>query len=376
MAKSGGMLNAICAKLLKTTNPSDTSDEGPSGDQDDAEETTDADVENNNAPNIKKPARSSSGVPGALVPPDFRHGASSVAGRKSRRKNQAPRNIAQLHEEDEGNEEVIEKYEVELDRAQVIHMPTTRPLLREFAEDVEALDLSSAACKRESLSLSNSSSSVRIETSAAEEYTMDVTGALDLSLSKGSNKSSDSQNSISSFLGRAWDPVATLESESSRDSVETFFRSAGAAQRHAAYVHAAEKAFDLPAFSSGTGSSDATDMKNYARELLSLYGVGKQEAESITESVSLENFASGNILARQMPMAHVSLALAAVSGRDRSVGDAEDTSADRNRRESSLGQPGTTSPEDATDSTKLQQGEYFHALHCRLVLCCAELLFF
>ena len=34
-------------------------------------------------------------------------------------------------------------------------------------------------------------------------------------------------------------------------------------------------------------------------ELLSLYGLGKQEAESITESVSLENFSSGSILARQ-----------------------------------------------------------------------------
>ena len=370
MAKSGGMLNAICAKLLKTTNDV-TCDKSTADtcDKDD-EEAVDADVENNNAPGYKNttvikdqhggrmmipsPAQDSqqsidslmsieteSSIRAKPLSPQestspIRNGHSRRAsGRRNRRKNMAPRNIAQLHEADDFIEEEIEEFEINNRGIDLVNMPVdeqrgkdvmVEAVRMEGSDDgclMTALDLSSSVStsNRDSESLATSASSVQIETLAAEEYTMDVTGALDLSLSKNS-KSSDSNNV--SFPSSTMSQMMTLETDdSSRDS-----ESADIYVQTADPTKSSALPSGTPAREKAPNSSDANDMKDYAQntmnELLSLYGLGKQEAESITESVSLENFSSGNILARQLPGTQLNqnqqiqvqaAALAAVAGR-------------------------------------------------------------
>ena len=365
MAKSGGMLNAICAKLLKTTNDSnDDNSTADTCDKDEEEEAVDADVENNNAPGYKdtvimtqqtgrmmipSPTQDSQRSIDSLIsietesstrakPLSPQEERSSLAhdehsfktSRRNRRKNLAPRSIAQLHEADDYIEEEIEEFEINNRDATLFHtqseeaknqttMVNTVIIDGNDANETMVLDLSNSVSSsaRGSESLTTSSTSVQIETLAAEEYIVDVTGALDLSLSKNS-KSSDSNsasmNSDSSQL------MAVVTDDSSRDSTPppTYPQITANLLGMSSEPQSKEKV---------SSCSDAKDMKSYAQntmnELLSLYGLGKQEAESITESVSLENFSSGNILARQMPgpqlnqqiQAVTSAALAAVADR-------------------------------------------------------------
>ena len=362
MAKSGGMLNAICAKLLKTTN-NIPCDKIAADKCDKDEEAVDADVENNNTPGYKEPTVIKTQHRGRMMIPSptqdslqsidslmsietessirakplspqestspVRNGHSHKPSRRNRRKNMAPRSIAQLHEADDFIEEEIEEFEINNRGIDLVNVPEDGQRSKQAMvegvriegsdgdNEMVALDLSNnvSTSNRDSESLTTSASSVQIETLAAEEYTMDVTGALDLSLSK-SSKSSDNSYSDSknlSFTSSSMSQIMAVESDdSSLDS-----ESADIYAQTAVAVRSPHLPSGFSTREKTSNSSDAKDMKNYAQntmnELLSLYGLGKQEAESITESVSLENFSSGNILARQIPGAQLNQQIQAVT---------------------------------------------------------------
>ena len=354
MAKSGGMLNAICAKLLKTTN--DATDDNTTADtcDKDEEEAVDADVENNNTPGYKdtvimtqrngrmmipSPTQDSQQSIDSLIsietesstrakplsPQEKRSSLahnehSSKSNRRNRRKNIAPRSIAQLHEADDYIEEEIEEFEINNRDATLFHTQSEEPknqasmvntVIIDGNDENETmvLDLSNSVSSsvRGSESLTTSSSSVQIETLAAEEYIVDVTGALDLSLSKNSKSSDITSVSVKSESSQL---VTVVTDDSSRDSTPPPVYP----QITANLLGMSSEPQSRDKVSS---CSDAKDMKSYAQntmnELLSLYGLGKQEAESITESVSLENFSSGNILARQMPGSQLNQQIQAVT---------------------------------------------------------------
>ena len=378
MAKSGGMLNNICAKLLKTTNTAEvppgghdvTNEETYGSHCDTQSEALFADVENNNA-SIKESvisgAEGGRAVPDYTVPPsdipdagnylDFNpssepmssmndcetpklskpdpssdnmpvlsHNSMEIASnstpssggrsRRNRRKNATPRNIAQF-KPDFSKDEIPEEYEIKNNVEKAMNnkeeWEEEDPLVKRIRieEDNEtALDLSAVShSNQDSDSLATSTGSVHIETLAAEEYTMDTTGALDLSVAKNnkalpSDKLNVSNNSsaLSNQSEDAPDPMDTTEfnDDEDNDSSQDSFAADFFQQRINHFLPTTA----LPAVpEKSPPRSDATTMKDYAQntmnELLSLYGLGKQEAESITESVSLENFSSGSILARQ-----------------------------------------------------------------------------
>ena len=346
MAKSGGMLNAICAKLLKTTNDSNSDKSTADACDNDEEETVDADVENNNAPGHKDTVIMAQHNGRMMIPSSTQDSLRSIdslisietesstrnkplspqeeksSSRKNRRKNLAPRSIAQLHEADNLIEEEIEEFEINNRDATLFHtreeqkkpvnMVNTVIIDGNDENETMVLDLSSSVSSsstRGSESLTTSSSSVQIETLAAEEYIVDVTGAIDLSLSKKSkcsDSNSASMNSNSSQL------VSMETDESSMDSTPAMTY-----PKIATSLLEISSELQQPSKDRVSSCSDAKDMKNYAQntmnELLSLYGLGKQEAESITESVSLENFSSGNILARQLPGSQLNQQIQAVT---------------------------------------------------------------
>ncbi len=329
MAKTGGMLNAICAKLLRTTHA--TAGHTAEHYLEDQEASVDADVKNNNTPvELKEPVTGDQETRNnekktetpiqeilsadAFIPREF----SSNTGRKSRRKNFAPRSIAHLHEDTVEEREEIEQFEIDVRKEDVIHVPFARSNGKFDAqtgdsEEVMALDLSSNASTsyRESESLATSSSSIQIEPLAAEEYTMDMVGALDLTVSK-TPKSCDTRDNT---FTQSTDQVQRSDELAAVTCERQTFKTA-----------------NLPPVSftpNKDKTSDASDIKNYAEntvnELLSLYGLGKQEAESITESVSLEHFSAGSILARHMtpPPQHLqAAALAAAVERAQKKSDA------------------------------------------------------
>ncbi len=410
MAKSGGTLNNICAKLLKTTNTAelppdghDVTNTGTNGSHCDTQnEALYADMENNNAsikdsviselegaralPGISgeadplpghppsgipddgnlmdsnPPSESRSSIincetptlskpsPSSDITPVLSHNTMQItqkstpgsggSSRRNRRKNATPRNIAQF-KPDYSKDEIPEEYEIKNNVEKTMNdkeeWEEEDPLVKrmriaEEGDNETALDLSAVShSNQDSDSLATSTGSVHIETLAAEEYTMDMTGALDLSVAK-TNKGLPSDklnvsNNSSSYSNQSEDqpdPMDNAEFNEDEDNSSQDSFAADFFQQRINHFLPTTARPEVPEKS--PPRSDATTMKDYAQntmnELLSLYGLGKQEAESITESVSLENFSSGSILARQPGQKlAASTALAAVAAeQQRSTG--------------------------------------------------------
>lgn len=276
MAKSCGLLNSICARL--------TNSKVPESDAMDTEtletaaidiEHSDTDKENNNEPHMDNKEQKEVKEIWDREPHEDPNKAEEPChtpplSRKNRRKNLKPMNIAQL---DNYEEEDLETGE---DFSYLRNEDGTSP-----AKDDNILDLSSHPNYNGDHD-SNDGDDIRdnCETRDTETNPEDF-DVLDLSIAKSDLSIAKPDLSI-----------AKPEEAPTEKPQRTTSRQ------------------EMP---------DAAALKDYAQstmnELLSLYGLSGEEAESIAGSVPLQNFSSGKILERQRahvpvpPRAHLKLAL-------------------------------------------------------------------
>ena len=330
MAKSGGVLNAICAKLLKGNlsqgDPAEDSDtetsgkgrpigvglkDGSTSDCIDRnavehilsprEKDLDTDKENNNtkvkgsttesvlvSSEDKEDAQTLPPAPQPTPPPQ------PSESRRNRRKNVKPRNIVEFRDvpEDYGKDELDE---FELNNRDVDFDEICKNAEEEQGKGGggSALDLSGSHGDQEPCSDVESDS--KFEDS-------DGSRVLDLSVNRepyptnptshtfGESDSNDDNSHHSMFPPGGY-PDGDSNSDLSQD--EESQSSSGFSQGR------------MDRFQGGRDNPSATPveavaMKNYAKstvnELLSMYGLGGEEAEAITQSIPLQKFSTGHIL--------------------------------------------------------------------------------
>ncbi len=343
--KSGGMLNAICAKLRKTNNqPSsplnkisadgednkisaDVEDNKISSDEEDNKILADGegvkltvktlindaetDKENNNEPllNDHNDVREEDEVEGDLAQRRIIPSQLIVSeGRKNRRKNLKPQNIAQIQEKEIAEDIVdeLEEYEINNEGVDFEAMYAAEEEKDEDEEEGEAdedggfaLDLSAQETPYKS-DRDITFNSGTLSDNANDSYYLDDSGVLDLSVTKSNVAAED--DSISSYANQSnhgnGDDDVSMDTDDDDEDIQVSnktavsdtaqFRSYDSVDRKVAPTHV-------------ESTTDATVLKDYAQntvsELLSIYGFG-DEAESVTQSVPLLNFSSGKILER------------------------------------------------------------------------------
>ena len=288
MAKSGGMLNAICAKLLKApvTTENETAETNATNDCQNDRETSpsdfdfETDKENNNKPLLLSKHREQSPI-------------GDDGGRKNRRKSGKPRNITQfkvLHEE---SFDELEEYE--LNNKGVDFEEVLKEGENEEEEEDYVLDLSrpieSESFVEQGLDLSNGASTQNEDT-----FSHDESGILDLTVNKSHHQSDENHHGNQDRESMATGPVAMDTHEHSTDSL-----SAAQIPRPAHTNSSPNAHSHINGQSPSAEPTDANAIKDFAQstmsELLGMYGLSS-EVESITKNVPLQNFASGSILSR------------------------------------------------------------------------------